>query len=342
MSDPTDIDATDAPEVKKNLDAQLYGHDLFGEVMKPTASGIVAERFGFPPFTVFDSRNGDWQKKKRAWASIGITSGEGREKGLVYNCVMKRLTGYKLKPGEVQKEDELDKNSSLFDPVLCECIYRWFCIEGGQIVDPFCGGSVRGIVAGALGRKYWGVDLRQEQVDANNEQTDVIELPVYPKWVVGDSTVMIPQGPEADLIFSCPPYGDLEKYSDKPEDLSAMKWEDFVIAYKKIIALSVEKLKPNRFACFVVGDFRDPKGYYRNFVALTTEAFLEAGCGFYNDAILLNVVGSASMRVTKQFDSGRKFCKIHQNILVFCKGDWKKAAEFCNRGEGKIDELAQD
>lgn len=36
--------------------------------------------------------------------------------------------------------------------------------------------------------------------------------------------------------------------------------------------------------------------------------------------------GSASMRVTKQFESGRKMAKTHQNVLVFCKGDWKKAA----------------
>ena len=31
------------------------------------------------------------------------------------------------------------------------------------------------------------------------------------------------------------------------------------------------------------------------------------------------------MRVTKQFESGRKIWgRRHQNVLVFCKGDWKK------------------
>jgi len=53
----------------------------------------------------------------------------------------------------------------------------------------------------------------------------------------------------------------------------------------------------------------------------------------YNEAILVTSVGSACMRVTKQFESGRKFAKTHQNVLVFCKGDWRKATTFCNEGK---------
>jgi hypothetical protein len=37
--------------------------------------------------------------------------------------------------------------TSIFDPVLCEIAYRWFCPSGGTVLDPFAGGSVRGIVA---------------------------------------------------------------------------------------------------------------------------------------------------------------------------------------------------
>ena len=33
----------------------LHGHDLFGEVVKPKASGPVAERFTLPPFTLLDA-----------------------------------------------------------------------------------------------------------------------------------------------------------------------------------------------------------------------------------------------------------------------------------------------
>lgn len=207
-------------------------------------------------------------------------------------------------------------------------MYSWFSAKNSQIIDPFAGGSVRGIVAGALGRKYWGCDLRQEQVTANKKQKNELFPDSNIEWVCGDSAIKMDDAPLGDFLFSCPPYGDLEVYSDGLDDLSNMSHEEFVVAYKSIIKKSVSRLKNDRFAAFVVGDFRDKKGFYRNFVSETIGAFEDAGARFYNEAILATSVGSASMRVSKQFLSGRKFAKTHQNILVFCKGDWKKATEY--------------
>ena len=36
-----------------------------------------------------------------------------------------------------------------------------------MVLDPFAGGSVRGIVASQLGRGYLGIELAAEQVEAN-------------------------------------------------------------------------------------------------------------------------------------------------------------------------------
>jgi hypothetical protein len=47
--------------------------------------------------------------------------------------------------------------TSVFDPVLCELACRWFSPPGGRVLDPFAGGSVRGIVAALLGRDYIGI-----------------------------------------------------------------------------------------------------------------------------------------------------------------------------------------
>lgn len=139
--------------------------------------------------------------------------------------------------------------------------------------------------------------------------------------------------PPADLVFSCPPYGDLEMYSSDARDLSAMPYAGFLEAYREIIRRSCDRLKDDRFACFVVGDFRDKRGNYRNFPGETIAAFKDAGLHLYNEAILVTAVGSASMRVTKQFDASRKMCKTHQNVLVFVKGDGRKAAEHA-KGDG--------
>ncbi len=220
--------------------------------------------------------------------------------------------------------------TSIFDPVLTELCYRWFCPPGGVIADPFAGGSVRGIVASVLGFEYHGFELRAEQVAANEAQAAAICPESPPVWVTGDSAETLPAwGCNADFVFSCPPYGDLEIYSDLPADLSAMPHAAFLESYRAIIAAAVAALKPDRFAAFVVGDFRCKKGFYRNFVGETVAAFEAAGARFYNEAILVTAVGSLPVRVGKQFRSGRKLGKTHQNILVFCKGDPKRAAQAC-------------
>jgi DNA modification methylase len=216
--------------------------------------------------------------------------------------------------------------TSVFDPVLCELMYRWFCPNGGKIFDPFAGGSVRGIVASCLGFKYTGMDLSKAQIQANEEQAEKIIPSLKPNWIVGDSlTCKKVAKDDYDFVFSCPPYADLERYSEDPKDLSTMSYDDFVLAYSKIISRSVSMLKDNRFACFVVGEVRDKKtGFYRNFVGDTIQAFVNAGAYYYNEIILVTAIGSLPIRVGKQFQSGRKIGKTHQNILVFYKGDPKE------------------
>jgi hypothetical protein len=220
-----------------------------------------------------------------------------------------------------------NSGTSIFDPVLCEVAYRWFSPPGGLVLDPFAGGSVRGIVASKLGRRYVGVDLRAEQVAANVEQGQALcEPDAQPEWHVGDSSVVLAgdkaPGRGADFLFSCPPYGDLERYSDLADDLSTMDHGRFLELYDEIIKHAVALLAPDRFACFVVGDFRDQRtGFYRDFVSSTIDAFENAGARLYNEIILVTSAGSLPIRAGKQFSTSRKVGKTHQNVLVFCKGD---------------------
>jgi DNA modification methylase len=220
--------------------------------------------------------------------------------------------------------------TSIFDPVLCEIAYRWFMPKGGRVLDPFAGGSVRGIVASILGHDYIGVDLRHEQITANEEQAQAITQDNKPKWILGDSiNIKELAAGEYDFIFSCPPYFDLELYSDNEQDLSNYAdYPAFIKAYREIISSCVAMLKVNRFACFIVGDIRDKKGFYRNFPADTISAFQDAGMTLYNEAVLVTAVGSLPIRVGRQFQGYRKLGKTHQNILVFYKGDPKAIKQF--------------
>jgi hypothetical protein len=249
-------------------------------------------------------------------------------KGLTWSGASASFDYYRVIEGS--RETTQQSGTSIFDPVLCELAYRWFCPQGGQIIDPFAGGSVRGIVASLLKYRYWGCDLGAAQIAANYQQAATICPDAKLQWIVGDSMEHLPKAPAADMIFSCPPYGSLERYSEDPRDLSTMDYPAFVRAYWKIIALACSRLRNNRFACIVVGNYRDSKtGHYRNFVGQTIAAFAKCGLALYNDAILVTVVGSLPIRVGKQFTTGRKLGRTHQSFLCFIKGSWKEAVKAC-------------
>lgn len=270
-----------------------------------------------------------WQVEHLARPAARIQPGGSRLPAATINPI----TG-KFERGDLHAGVDVAEGSgtSIFDPVLCELAYRWFSPPGGAILDPFAGGSVRGIVAAVLGRSYTGMDLREEQIAANIEQGQRITPDNLPTWIVGNSATDLPDG-KFDFVFSCPPYADLEVYSDNPLDISTMDYSDFLQVYRSIISQCIDRLLPDRFACFVVGDVRDKKGIYHNFVSDTISAFQDAGAFLYNEAILVTSVGSLPIRVGKQFDASRKLGKTHQNVLVFVKGDPKKATEAC----GEID-----
>lgn len=225
--------------------------------------------------------------------------------------------------------------TSIFDPVLCELMYKWFCPRTvgqrrGRILDPFAGGSVRGIVASYIGLEYTGVDLSERQLESNYEQAAAIVPELLPRWICGDARriqKLVGREKRFDFLFSCPPYFDLERYSDDPADLSTLSPEEFIDSYHVIIRRCLELLKPNRFACFVVGNTRTKDHGYSHLPWHTTQAFEDCGARLYNDAVLLTAVGSLPLRTRKQFTSGRKLGRTHQNVLVFVKGDWRKAAK---------------
>ncbi len=377
--------------------SKLWDTGLPAEAPPEFRPGNLAAKFVQPPFSVLDTRKGDWQERRRAWLSLGIKSELGRgadllslspaeqargrwasnpdnaapggagtdlmgpmrekmaaragaarafDTGVVVgqgNMVGQMAKGFRsgegreLVPGKgnarsdfgaytTDEEQGAKGGTSIFDPVLCELAYRWWAPPGGTILDPFAGGSVRGIVAAKLGHPYTGIDLSAPQLAANAAQADLILDPSEPRpqWLHGDSTTLdnlLPAGTEYDMVWTCPPYFDLEVYSDDPADLSAMEWPGFIDAYQRVIELACGRLRRGRFAAIVVSEVRDPTGSYRGLVPLTIHAFQLAGLRFYNEAVLVNAIGSLPLRATKYMESSRKLGRAHQNVLVFLKGD---------------------
>lgn len=303
-----------------NIDMSQFGFDIDFDIEKETLYDKIKnnpidsnlfETFIVPPFSVFDTRSKCWIDRKNEWISLGIKSELGRDDKLLF-C-------------DNLKNDALPQ-TSIFNPVICEVCYNWFGVDNSIILDPFAGGSVRGIVAEKLGNSYIGIDLREEQIEANRINAKECNCDLNKiNWITDNSQNVdnYVENESVDLIFTCPPYFDLEVYSNDKDDISNMDFEDFKIVYTDILKKCADKLKDNRFAIVVISDVRDKSGGYRDLTGITKEAFKSKGFCFYNDIILLNVVGSAALRARKAMVN-RKTTRIHQNILVFYKGNTKE------------------
>lgn len=304
----------------------------------PVPPSTLGDSFIVPPFSVLHGGNPKWVERKKRWVdALDLKSGESREDA---TCMPKAVSA-----GHLHMEGNTG-GVSIFDAVLAEVIVSWFSAPGDRVIDNYAGGSVRGAISAMLGRHYTGIDVRQEQVDANyrwlhkqqpTPSTTVVEdaarqdpkqnlVSYAPRWVCGDGTTPAQTVPETgfDFAFTCPPYGDLEVYSDHPDDISNKGYDEFRDLYFRGAKQLYTMLKDDAFAAVVVGEFRGDDGAYNNFVGDTIKAYLDAGFKYYNEVIYETPLGTLILRARGAFTKSRKDGKTHQNLLVFSKGDVRK------------------
>ena len=318
------------------------------------AKGNINEDFIIFPCSILDQSNSKWQDRKKYWIkrldiNDNVNSREGTLRlgnTLIYRKTYKCYLDFKHKNNEqlsfeefVEKfnppEFEEDKQNisakgvSVFDPVLSELSCKWFSpYLGGKIFDCFAGDCFKGLVFALCGYEFTGIELRQEQVDSNINCCKKFEN-LNLKYICddGQNVDKYLEKESQDLLFSCPPYYNLEVYSDLPNDASNQKnYSDFLKILDNAYSKSIKILKDNRFAVIVVGNIRDKQGFYYNFINDIINIFNKNGMFLLNELILKEPVNARRFLSRRNFKS-RKIIKIHQNILVFYKGNPKKIKE---------------
>ena len=120
------LDAIVQEEGLDGLEGTGYSEEDFDSILKsleppeppPIQAGGLVNQFVVPPFTVLDARQGYWLTRKRQWLALGIAGEEGRDAP----CLPSSITEDKGYKGKTNMPE-----TSVFDPVLCEIAYRWFC-----------------------------------------------------------------------------------------------------------------------------------------------------------------------------------------------------------------------
>lgn len=275
--------------------------------------GSLAEDFLVVPASVLNTRDGAWQDRKRIWVEKIGDNGESREGKLdIANKFNEERFG---------NAGSNFNSVSILDPVLAEIMCKWFLPTTGQcnVCDPFAGDTVFGFVAGTLGHKFTGIELRPDQAKLNNERGN----PVNATYICDDGQNIAQHIPaeSQDMVFSCPPYFDLEKYSDDPKDASNQKeYADFLKILTNALTGAVQCLKNNRFAVVVMSNVRDHKGgAYYDICGDIVRCMQNNGLMLYNEFILVNALGTGAVRGRNNMRT-RKNIRTHQEVLVFYKG----------------------
>lgn len=263
-----------------------------------------------PPYSVIDAAGGWWQRRRAYWNELGHQDAGNRPASFHIGAPDASVAS---------GNEAAVPTESQFSPVLTELLVAWYSRQ--RILDPFCGGPTRGFVAHIMGREYVGLDLNVGQVAAN--------AAAYPElagiWAAMDSAEWRGCALPFDCLLTCPPYHNIERYSDDPRDLSNMDYPAFLVAHERILRLAAESLLPGGFAVWVVGDFRAPDGSLRGFPDLVASQMDRAGLQRWNHHIVRQPLVTAPMRV-RQGWRGLKATTTHSEVIVGRKPNGEQVA----------------
>jgi len=287
--------------LKKNLNNIEYEITLFGN-KKPKLS--MKERIGFLPISIWKPNQYQSQKLKKLIGDVGKARNECAK-----NADSKIRGGggimYQRKP-------------SIFNPLLAQMILSAYCPTNAKIFDPFAGGGTRGFVATAMKHTYFGLEIRKQEVDRIIKLQNKLQL----FFDIKQANAMYFDAYKEntfDFIYTCPPYYNLEIYSNIKGDLSNCKsYTEFLDNLYLVIQKTYKFLKKDRLAVWVVGNFRNLDGNLVYFNGDLVKLGIKAGFKLHDEIIIHSASDVAKLRVGS-FETNRKIVRVHEYLIIFKK-----------------------
>jgi DNA modification methylase len=263
----------------------------------------AADQFGWLPLSVVDPS----RESKAKWKDAYIPQTDDEKR---------RSDTSQYLPGLGMSE---------FHAGLCENIVKYWSLPGSHIVDPFMGRATRAVVSTTLNRTYEGYEISPITHKRVTEHMNTLGMSA--QLHLADGTQLEHTVDEsADLVMTCPPYWNIEKYEDVDGQLSSTEsYDEFMQMITSCGKNIARVLKPGAFCVWVCADFRDwsGKNKFYPFHADTLNTFTtDAGLIFHDIVIIKNQSPFAALQAGK-VAAKRYTSKIHEYILVF-----RKAGEY--------------
>lgn len=227
---------------------------------------------------------------------------------------------------------------SEFHAHLAEIIVNYWSLPGAKVVDPFMGRATRAVVTTKLGRYYQGYEVSPKTYYKVTKRCEELGLDTQLELMDGTRLANTPDN-YADLVFTCPPYWNIEKYEDVEHQLSSRKsYDHFMRDIGRATGNIARVMKPGTFCCWVCADFRTSEGFH-TFHIDTIEEFRKSPRIKLHDIVIIENISPFAPLQAGKVAAKRYASKVHEYLLVFRKeGDYEIPSYCKTENEIKLHE----
>jgi DNA modification methylase len=214
---------------------------------------------------------------------------------------------------------------SEFNPTVAKNVISFWSNPGDRILDPFAG-RTRALVSHCMGREYIGYEVSKDVCDYMNNRIDELQLEMSEGnyiSIINDDCRNIKKTFTTeyfDLVFTCPPYWNLEKYESCEGQLSDIDdYIQFLLALGERLVQATKVLRKDGYMCVVIGDFRKRGKYIKIHSDLMQLLETNPLIKLYDVVIIQNI----PFHSAAYYFGGRKkhkyTAKAHEYLLVYKK-----------------------
>lgn len=214
---------------------------------------------------------------------------------------------------------------STFPPDLARKIVLFYSEKGETVLDPMAGHNSRMQVTYELERNYIGYDICKEFMEFNNKVKDEITGKGSQGLMFTPSTTIIlnEQSSETlneannsiDMIYTSPPYWDIEYYDDNKLQLGYKKtYNEFLGGIERVLIECRRVLKPKKYCIFNINDFRKD-GMLYPYHSHMIDMMLKVGF-FLHDIIIVKWASAIGACFASQIEERKIVAKSHEYLIV--------------------------